>query len=86
MQQVHEIRMDCDNDVLLLKVDAARRHAARAIACHTGRHSCFFQRYEDGGWQQRRAGLERPEVDLQIGRVDAATEDAPTTRWRAWPR
>jgi len=39
VQKVHEMRLDCDNDVILLKVDQAG-----AIACHTGRHSCFFQK------------------------------------------
>jgi phosphoribosyl-AMP cyclohydrolase len=48
VQQVHEIRMDCDNDVLLLKVTQLGHEPG--IACHTGRHSCFFQRYENGVW------------------------------------
>jgi phosphoribosyl-AMP cyclohydrolase len=38
-QTVKEIRLDCDEDVILLKVE---QHGG--IACHTGRHSCFFQR------------------------------------------
>ena len=37
-QRVHEIRLDCDEDVLLLKVEQLGD-----LACHTGRHSCFFQ-------------------------------------------
>ncbi len=41
VQTVHEIRLDCDEDVVLLKVTQASD-----IACHTGRHSCFFQKYE----------------------------------------
>ena len=41
VQTVHEIRLDCDEDVVLLKVTQADD-----IACHTGRHSCFFQKYE----------------------------------------
>ena len=41
VQTVHEIRMDCDNDVLLLKVTQLGHEPG--IACHTGRHSCFFQ-------------------------------------------
>ncbi len=45
-QVVREIRLDCDNDVLLLKVEQMG-----GIACHTGRRSCFFQRFEDGAWQ-----------------------------------
>jgi phosphoribosyl-AMP cyclohydrolase len=48
-QQVHEMRLDCDNDVLLLKVTQLGHDPG--IACHTGRHSCFFQRFEDGGWR-----------------------------------
>ena len=52
IQKVHEIRLDCDNDVILLKVTQMGQGAdAPAIACHTGRHSCFFQRYEAGGWK-----------------------------------
>jgi phosphoribosyl-AMP cyclohydrolase len=43
-QQVHEIRLDCDGDVVLLKVTQLGHQPG--IACHTGRHSCFFQRYE----------------------------------------
>jgi phosphoribosyl-AMP cyclohydrolase len=49
VQQVHEIRMDCDNDVLLLKVTQLGHDPS--IACHTGRHSCFFHLYRDGAWQ-----------------------------------
>jgi phosphoribosyl-AMP cyclohydrolase len=48
-QQVHEMRLDCDNDVLLLKVTQLGH--SPGIACHTGRHSCFFQRYENGAWR-----------------------------------
>jgi phosphoribosyl-AMP cyclohydrolase len=45
MQKVREIRTDCDNDVLLLKIEQVG-----GIACHTGRRSCFFQKLEDGRW------------------------------------
>ena len=49
VQKVHEIRLDCDEDVVLLKVEQVD-----GIACHTGRHSCFFQKFEgsaaDGEW------------------------------------
>jgi len=44
-QKVSEIRIDCDNDVLLLKIEQVG-----GIACHTGRRSCFFQKLEDGRW------------------------------------
>ena len=58
VQQVHEIRMDCDNDVLLLKV--IQRGHEPSIACHTGRHSCFFQRHEDGRWKSVEPVLKNP--------------------------
>ena len=44
VQTVHDIRLDCDNDVVLLKV--TQQGHEPGIACHTGRHSCFYQRYE----------------------------------------
>jgi phosphoribosyl-AMP cyclohydrolase len=49
VQQVHEIRLDCDADVVLLKI--TQRGHEPGIACHTGRHSCFFMRWEDGAWR-----------------------------------
>lgn len=45
VQKVHDIRIDCDNDVVLITVE---QHGG--IACHTGRHNCFYKRYEDGRW------------------------------------
>lgn len=59
IQKVHEMRMDCDNDVLLLKVTQLGHEPG--IACHTGRHSCFFQRYEDGAWKPVDPILKDPE-------------------------
>lgn len=44
-QRVRDIRLDCDNDVLLLTVEQQG-----GIACHTGRHHCFFQQLQDGHW------------------------------------
>ena len=62
VQQVHEIRLDCDEDVVLLKVTQLGRDPGQpGIACHTGRHSCFFRRYEDGDWQVVEPVLEDPE-------------------------
>ena len=58
-QKVHEMRMDCDNDVLLLKVTQLGHEPG--IACHTGRHSCFFQRYENGAWKSVEPVLKDPE-------------------------
>jgi phosphoribosyl-AMP cyclohydrolase len=60
-QQVHEVRMDCDNDVLLLKVTQLGHAEGRGIACHTGRHSCFFQRYDNGRWHAVDPVLQDPE-------------------------
>lgn len=58
VQTVHEIRLDCDNDVVLLKV--TQRGHDPSIACHTGRHSCFFQMYEDGAWRTVEPVLQDP--------------------------
>jgi len=59
-QQVHEMRLDCDNDVLLLKVTQLGH--VPGIACHTGRHSCFFQRWEPPGeWRPVEPVLKDPE-------------------------
>ena len=45
VQKVSEIRLDCDNDVILLQVEQVG-----GIACHTGRHNCFFQVLQDDQW------------------------------------
>lgn len=45
VQRVKEIRLDCDNDVLLLKIEQEG-----GVACHTGRESCFFKRLDNGKW------------------------------------
>jgi phosphoribosyl-AMP cyclohydrolase len=45
IQKVKELRLDCDGDVVLLSVEQRG-----GIACHTGRESCFFRRYENGRW------------------------------------
>ena len=60
VQQVHEIRLDCDNDVLLLKVTQLGHEPG--IACHTGRHSCFFQRHEHGEWRSVEPVLKDPKA------------------------
>ncbi len=59
IQVVHDIRLDCDNDVILLKV--TQQGHAPGIACHTGRHSCFYQRYQDGAWHVTEPVLKNPE-------------------------
>ena len=49
VQTVHEIRVDCDQAVVLLKITQPGHPPG--IACHTGRHSCFFSLLRDGQWQ-----------------------------------
>jgi phosphoribosyl-AMP cyclohydrolase len=45
VQKVREVRIDCDADAILLKVEQLG-----GIACHTGRESCFFRKLENGKW------------------------------------
>jgi len=45
VQKVREIRLDCDEDAVLLRVEQLG-----GIACHTGREHCFYRKYENGGW------------------------------------
>ena len=45
VQKVAEVRLDCDADAVLLRVDQAG-----GVACHTGRESCFYRKLEDGKW------------------------------------
>ena len=42
VQNVHEIRLDCDGDVILLKIEQIEN-----IVCHTGRETCFYQKLDD---------------------------------------
>ncbi len=46
VQVLKDIRLDCDNDVILLEVEQLG-----GIACHTGRHNCFYQQLQDGKWR-----------------------------------
>ncbi|ATQ78660.1 phosphoribosyl-AMP cyclohydrolase [Massilia violaceinigra] len=61
IQKVLEIRLDCDEDVILLKIEQAG-----SIACHTGRHSCFFQKFDGdaktGDWLVTDPVLQDPET------------------------
>ena len=47
-QKVHELRLDCDQDAVLLKVTQLGHQPG--IACHTGRHSCFYEVLQTGRW------------------------------------
>jgi phosphoribosyl-AMP cyclohydrolase len=55
-QKVHEIRLDCDEDVILLSVEQLG-----GIACHTGRHNCFFKKLENGSWKIDQPVIKNPE-------------------------
>jgi phosphoribosyl-AMP cyclohydrolase len=57
-QKVHDIRLDCDGDAILLKVEQVGR-----IACHTGRHSCFHRTLQDGEWVERDTPLDHVHAD-----------------------
>ncbi|PHS27156.1 MAG: phosphoribosyl-AMP cyclohydrolase [Methylophaga sp.] len=54
-QRVKSIRLDCDNDAILIEVKQKG-----GIACHTGRHHCFYQQLVDGQWQTTEAVLKDP--------------------------
>ena len=59
VQTVHDIRLDCDNDVILLTITQTGHEPG--IACHTGRHSCFYQRLHNGNWQAADPVLKDPQ-------------------------
>ncbi len=61
VQTVHDIRLDCDNDVILLKITQLGQDSGPSIACHTGRHSCFFHRYDQGQWVVAEPVLKDPQ-------------------------
>ena len=61
VQKVHELRLDCDHDVLLLQVEQLGQAPGETpIACHTGRHACFFERLQDGAWESVEPVLKDP--------------------------
>ena len=55
-QRVYDIRLDCDEDVILISVEQVG-----GIACHTGRHNCFFKKLEDGQWEVDQPIIKNPE-------------------------
>lgn len=56
VQRVHEIRLDCDEDVILINVEQVG-----GIACHTGRHNCFFKKLEIDEWLIDQPVIKSPE-------------------------
>lgn len=57
VQKVHEIRLDCDADVIVLAIEQTG-----GIACHTGRQSCFYRRLEGDQWQVLDPVLKDPQA------------------------
>jgi phosphoribosyl-AMP cyclohydrolase len=57
VQKVKSIRTDCDKDVVLLTIEQVG-----GIACHTGRHSCFFNELDGGEWQPVEPVLKDPKA------------------------
>ncbi|WP_036301892.1 phosphoribosyl-AMP cyclohydrolase [Methylotenera sp. L2L1] len=56
VQKIHEIRLDCDEDVILLKVEQIG-----GIACHTGRHNCFFKVLKEDAWVVDQPVIKNPD-------------------------
>ena len=61
-QRLVEMRIDCDGDVVLLQVDQAG-----GIACHTGRHSCFYRSCQGNEWREVEPVLKDPEEIYRKG-------------------
>lgn len=57
VQKLHELRLDCDGDAILMQVEQLG-----GIACHTGRHSCFYRVWQNGSWQVVEAQLKDPQA------------------------
>jgi len=57
IQKVKEIRIDCDNDAVLLQVEQVG-----GIACHTGHERCFFRKLENGKWVETDPVLKDPKL------------------------
>ena len=55
MQKLHELRLDCDADVIVMQVEQIG-----GIACHTGRESCFYRVWQDGEWVTTDAVIKDP--------------------------
>ena len=71
MQKVREVRIDCDADAILLKVEQVG-----GIACHTGRESCFFRKLENGKWVTIGSGAQ--------GSRRSSTRNETRTSTRRW--
>ena len=56
VQMIKDIRLDCDNDVVLLEVEQIG-----GIACHTGRHNCFYKQLQNDEWVEVEAVIKNPD-------------------------
>ncbi len=56
VQTLKDIRLDCDNDVILLEVEQLG-----GIACHTGRHNCFFKQLQNEKWVEVESVIKNPD-------------------------
>ncbi|MAT93874.1 MAG: phosphoribosyl-AMP cyclohydrolase [Halioglobus sp.] len=56
VQKLKELRLDCDADTVLMKVEQVG-----GIACHTGRRHCFYRLMDDGGWRITEDVVKKPE-------------------------
>jgi len=73
VQRVCELRLDCDGDVVLMKVEQIG-----GIACHTGRANCFYRRLDDAGrWETTAAPLKAPELIYAAVQDDAVQDELP---------
>lgn len=64
VQKLHEVRLDCDADVIILQVEQLG-----GIACHTGRHSCFYRVLQNGQWISVDPVLKVPHEIYQGGKA-----------------
>jgi phosphoribosyl-AMP cyclohydrolase len=70
VQKVLEVRLDCDEDVILLKVEQMG-----GIACHTGRHNCFFQKLEGEEWVSIEPVLKDPAEIYRVAQAVVSHQD-----------
>lgn len=55
VQNIKDIRLDCDNDVILMQIEQVG-----GIACHTGRERCFYKQLQDNKWAEVEPVLKDP--------------------------
>jgi len=72
VQRLKELRLDCDGDALLLKVEQVG-----GIACHTGRRHCFYRRLDGDAWTETEAVLRDPQAMYGESRKDGGTDIGP---------